>query len=309
MRVIRPLSGDAAPGPTALTLGNFDGVHRGHQALLGAVRELAERLGVMPAVALFEPQPQEFFAPAEAPRRLYPLREKLATLRALGLPLVAVLPFRATLAAMEPAPFVRQLLLRQLQARGLLIGDDWRFGRGRAGDYALLQGLQREHGFALQRADTVAAAGERISSTRVRAALAAGDAAQAAALLGRDYALRGRVVHGAKRGRELGFPTANVRLRHAPPLCHGVWACWLDDAPAVANYGLRPSVDGLVESLEVHQLQGAPDLYNRWVRVRFGAHLRPEQRFDGLDALAAQIRRDAEQARQWHRTHTSSAPD
>ena len=254
-------------------------------------------------VVLFEPHPSEFFAPDRAPARLSSLAQKLGRLRHCGLDFVVVLRFDQQLAQMAAPDFVRKILCARLGMRGLLIGDDWRFGRDRAGDFALLCELQEACGYVVRRLDTVLADDQRISSSRIRACLAARQVEQANALLGRCWAVVGRVVAGAQLGRTLGAPTANIHYRRALPLGMGVYMCWLDGRPAVANYGTRPTVDGGQPMLEVHVLDQQLALYNRRVTVEFGGFLRPEQRFADLEALREQIHKDMHQARQWHRSN------
>lgn len=286
--------------PTAVTIGNFDGVHRGHQSLIARVQNMAKEHGASSCVVLFEPQPLEYFAPEKAPPRLYGLRQKLGVFQTLGVKYVCVLPFNRRLAELPSEEFVDQILIQGLQIRALLIGDDWRFGHQRRGDFALLQRLQERYGYVLERAGTVEEGGARISSTRIRQLLAAGQTGDAAQLMGRPYGVCGRVIYGAQLGRTLGAPTANVALRRAPPLAYGVYFCWLNGMPAVANFGVRPSVVDNRPSLEVHVLDREIDLYNQRVNIVFGPYLRPEQRFENLDALKAQIHQDFSDARQWH---------
>lgn len=293
--------------PTALTLGNFDGVHRGHQQLIQRVSVLAAQRNLRSTVVTFEPLPREYFGPHQAPPRLYSLAQKLQALRDVGAEQVVVLPFDARLAATDADSFVQRLICADLKARALVIGDDWRFGKGRRGDFALLSRYAETGAFALERAPTFSLEGERVSSTRIRAALAQGDALLAHRLLGRPYAVRGRVVRGAQLGTQLGTPTANVVTRFEVPLRWGVYCAWLNGTPAIANFGCRPTVDGAAPLLEVHLLRDGRDLYNSRVEVTFGAYLRAEQSFSGLDALKAQIHQDVEQARHWHQTHSAES--
>lgn len=282
------------------TIGNFDGVHLGHQAIL---RQLAAAQRHLPALVItFEPQPQEFFAPDKAPARLTRLREKLLALAALGVGRVLVLKFDRRLAEMPAQRFVEELLLEKLDVRHLVIGDDFRFGRGREGDFALLERAGETYGFRVANTPSYEVDGARVSSTRVREALGRGELTLAARLLGRRYAICGRVVHGDKRGRILGFPTANVDLRrHAAPLA-GVYVVTLQGMaegplPGVANVGYRPTIAGGREHLEVHLFDFAGDLYGRHVQVDFLYHLRAERRFESLEALQRQIGQDVRQAR------------
>lgn len=299
------LRGDMAP--TAVTLGNFDGVHRGHQTLIDRVSMLAAQRDLRATVVTFEPLPREYFAPEQAPPRLYCLARKLEALRAVGAEQVVVLPFDARLAATDADSFVQRLICADLNAKVVVIGDDWRFGKGRRGDFALLSRHADAGAFALERAPTFSLEGGRVSSTRIRTALGRGDTLLAERLLGRPYAVRGRVVRGAQLGTQLGTPTANVITRIALPLRWGVYCAWLNGTPAIANFGCRPTVDGAAPLLEVHLLQDGRDLYNSRVEVTFGAYLRAEQSFSGLDALKAQIQQDVEQARHWHHTHSAES--
>ena len=295
-------------GGTVATIGNFDGVHLGHLAMLGRLRAAADRLGLPAVVTSFEPLPREHFDPAGAPPRLQGLRDRVASLGAAGVDRLLLLRFDGALAGLGADEFVRRVLVDALGARHLVVGDDFRFGRGREGGFEELAAAGERAGFAVERAPsvTVELEGEgpvRVSSTRVRERLGAGDLAGATRLLGRPYRITGRVVHGEKVGRTLGFPTANVALGRLDPAPRGVFAVRAtvaetgDVHAGVANLGARPTVGGLKLLLEVHALDGAPALYGRHLAVDFLARLREERRFDSLDALRAQIGRDAEAAR------------
>jgi riboflavin kinase/FMN adenylyltransferase len=303
MRVWRHLSGPKQP-PTALTIGNFDGVHRGHQAMLARLKERAHALGLRACVLTFEPHPLELFAPQTAPTRLTSLREKLELLAAHGVECVQVSRFNRAYAGRSPQDFIEQVLLAGLGMRWLLIGDDFRFGARRAGDFALLQAASRTHGFGLEAMPTVAQEGVRVSSSVVRAALAAGRLAQAEALLGRPYSISGRVVHGDKLGRGIGYPTANVQLRHNRPPLSGIFAVRTVDGQGrsrdgAASLGLRPTVDNSGQAkLEVHLFDFAGDLYGQHLRVDFLHKIRDEEKFPSLDALKARIARDCELAKE-----------
>ena len=283
------------------TIGNFDGVHRGHQAMLEQLRSRAGRLGGASTLITFEPHPLEYIRPEAAPARLTGPRDKLLALQEQGVERVLWLRFNRKLATMPAAEFIRQVLLDGLAVRYLLVGDDFRFGAQRSGDYALLAAAAKEHDFELERMQTVAASGERISSTRVRATLAAGDLATAAQLLGRPYSISGRVRRGEALGRTLGFPTANIGFNGRQPPMTGVFAVQVHGLGPVrhgsASLGYRPTVDGRHPLLEVYLLDFQGDLYGRHLRVEFLQRLREEQRFDSLAALRAQIARDAEQTR------------
>lgn len=289
----------------AATIGNFDGMHRGHQAVLAALREQARARGLPALAILFEPQPLEFLRPQDAPARLTGISAKLRRLREFGLEGALCIRFNAAFAALGARAFVEQVLVDGARLKYLMIGDDFRFGRGREGDFALLQRAGAEWGFEVRQMDTHLHDEERISSTRIRAALAAGDLETAAALLGRPHGIEGRVMHGDKRGRLLGFPTANLALRvRALPMTgvfvvraglHGQAARW----HGVANLGLRPTVGGSTPRLEVHLFDFAGDLYGRRLEVEFLHRLRAERRFESLEALQQQIAADAAAARAW----------
>ena len=286
----------------AATIGNFDGVHLGHQAVLGQLSERAAELGLPMVVVTFEPQPQEFFSPATAPPRLTRLREKLEALRRYAVERVLVLRFDARLAALTADQFIQQVLVGGLDVRYLVVGDDFRFGQGRAGDFRLLQETGAREGFQVVNMHTFAVGGERVSSTRVRTALAQGDLEAAEALLGRPYRISGRVAPGEQRGRTIGFPTANIHLhRHQSPL-QGVYAVELfgleqEPLPGVANLGRRPTVGGTRLQLEVHLFDFDREIYGRNVHVNFLRRIRDERTFESFDALRRQIDADAAQAR------------
>ena len=303
MRLIRGLYNlRASDRGCVATIGNFDGVHLGHRAVFRRLIDLARIHQVPATVITFEPQPMEFFAPKQAPARLTRLREKARVMAEDGIEQLMVLRFDHSLASLDPEVFVSRLLVAGLGVRYLLVGDDFRFGHQRAGDYQLLCDCGQRNGFEVANLATVRDGDERISSTRVRAALAAGELTLARRLLGRPYCLHGRVAHGERRGRELGFPTANIHLhRHATPLS-GVYAVLVHGLPqgalpGVANVGIRPTVAGTVVRLEVHLFDFAQDIYGAHLRVEFRTWLRPEQKFSSLAALREQITRDSAAAR------------
>ena len=305
MRVQRKLTGGSGE-PVALTIGNFDGVHRGHQAMLARLIEAAEDLPLPPAVMTFEPHPREFFAPAGAPPRLSTLRAKLDLFRAYGVAITYVARFNARLASLTAGEFVTGVLENGVNAHWVLVGDDFRFGRGRQGDLPFLRATARRMSVEAMR--TVEVAGERASSTAVRDALAEGDLARAAALLGRNYAISGHVGHGDKRGRGLGFPTANVALRHKPPVT-GIFTVRVHGLPGgprtgVASVGVRPTVktDGK-PLLEVFMLDFDETIYGRRITVEFLHKLRDEARFPDIETLALQIGRDVADAREYFAAH------
>lgn len=293
----------SATRPNAVTIGNFDGIHLGHQAMLARLTVRAASVGGAPTVLTFEPHPREIFMPDAAPSRLTSLREKLEILRRLGAAHVHVCRFTRPFAALSAEDFVRRILVEGLKARYVLVGDDFRFGAKRAGDFALLQDMGQQYGFQAEALHTVEAAGQRASSTAVRDALAAGDMALAAQLLGRPYSISGRVVGGDRLGRQIGYPTANIQLKHNKPPVKGIFAVQVQglekpDWPGVASLGTRPTVHANGKpTLEVHLFDFNRDIYREHVRVEFLHKLRDEAKFPNLDALIAQIGLDAQQAR------------
>ncbi|REH40550.1 FMN adenylyltransferase /riboflavin kinase [Paraperlucidibaca baekdonensis] len=300
-------------GPHALTIGNFDGVHAGHQAMIAQLRGAAERLNLPAMVMCFEPQPQEFFAGDQAPGRLMTWRDKVETLASVGVDRVLLVRFDARFRAYTAAGFIDDLLVTKLQTKYILAGDDFRFGCDRSGDYAQLQRAGAVHGFEVDELDTHTLAGERVSSTRIRAAIAAGDFAQARALTGRDFFVAGHVVHGDKIGRTLGLPTANILMRRQVLPLRGVFAVWVDGLgeqalPAVANVGTRPTVAGIQARCEVHLLNYRGDIYGRRLRVRFAHKLRDEQRFASLEALKVAIEADVVAAHGYFTAEAACTP-
>jgi riboflavin kinase/FMN adenylyltransferase len=326
MRVFRGLEGAAAmhggsmgaphgAAGCAVTIGNFDGVHRGHQAMLALLNSEARHRGVPSCVLTFEPHPRDYFArlagqPAHAPARIATLRDKLSELQRCGVQQAVVLRFDARLAALSPDDFIGQVLLRSLRARYVLVGDDFRFGARRAGDYAMLDAAGDDHGFDVARMLSYEVHGLRVSSSAVREALAAGDMPRAAALLGRPYAISGHVVHGRKLGRTLGFRTLNVRFGHAKPAAMGIFVVevhGLGDRPlpGVASLGVRPTVEDAGRVLlETHCLDWPAGLppegaYGKLVSVRLLHKLHDERKYPSLDALQAAIAQDTADAQAW----------
>jgi riboflavin kinase/FMN adenylyltransferase len=307
MELIRGLH-NLHPGPDGCvaTIGNFDGVHLGHQAVIDQCRQQALRLGLPLTVVIFEPQPREYFAAATAPPRLTRLREKLQVFAGHGIERVLCLRFDRRLAELGPDAFIRNILVDGLVVRYLVVGDDFRFGRERAGNFARLQQAGAQFGFEVASMHTYHVGSERVSSTRVRDALLRGELDTAAHLLGRPYAMCGRVAHGDKRGRTIGFPTANIFLHRACTPVAGVFAVEMSGlgeapVPGVANVGSRPTVDGTRALLEVHLFDFDREIYGAHVQVNFCRKLRAEHRFESFDALRRQIRHDAEQARDYFR--------
>jgi riboflavin kinase/FMN adenylyltransferase len=285
----------ASSTPQAIAIGNFDGMHLGHQALLRQLIAFTQTYKITPAVMTFEPHPREFFMPQNAPARLASMREKLEYFAECGVQRVYVQRFNQAFAAQSPAAFM-QVLRQQLNANVVMVGEDFCFGAKRAGSVQTLI----ENGFNVIPLPEVQLQGERVSSTLLRNALAAGELVKAHTLLGRPYSISGKVVHGAKLGRQLGYPTANVHMRHERPALTGVYAVKLNNLPAVANLGNRPTLEGIPKlKLEVHVFDFNGDLYDQHVHVQFFHKLRDEQKFAGLDALKAQIALDALQAKQY----------
>lgn len=304
---------DAALPPVALTVGNFDGIHCGHRAMLQRLVGEARKRALVSCVLTFEPHPLEFFermrqqagesVQRPAPTRLSSLREKLELLAAHQVGRVHIQRFAKPFAALEPETFVEQVLAKRLKARWILIGEDFRFGAKRAGDVPFLKNLGRRYGYVVETLPAVTQAGSRVSSSAVRAALAAGDLASAEALLGRRYSISGRVVHGRKLGRELGFATANVQLKHNRPPLTGIYAVRVHGIgetarAAVASLGVRPTITASGRAvLEVHLFDFSGDLYDAHLRVEFLHKIRDEEKYSDLETLKAQIVRDCEAAK------------
>ncbi|WP_312759409.1 bifunctional riboflavin kinase/FAD synthetase [Pantoea brenneri] len=287
-----------------LTIGNFDGVHRGHQALMSRLCEEGRKRNLPVVVMVFEPQPLELFAGDKAPARLTRLREKLRYLAEAGVDKVLCVRFDRRFAALSAQSFISELLVEKLDVKYLAVGDDFRFGAGRQGDFLLLQKAGVEYGFDVVSTETFCDGGKRISSTAVRQALAADDLALAQSLLGHPFSISGRVVHGDALGRTLGFPTANLPLRRSVSPVKGVYAVEVhgltpEPIPGVANIGTRPTVKGLRQQLEVHLLDINMNLYGRHIDVVLKQKLRNEQRFASLEALKEQIAKDVVTARQF----------
>lgn len=287
-----------------LTTGNFDGVHRGHQALMSRLCEEGRKRNLPVVVMVFEPQPLELFAGDKAPARLTRLREKLRYMAEAGVDKVLCVRFDRRFAALSAQRFISDLLVEKLDVKYLAVGDDFRFGAGRQGDFLLLQKAGAEYGFEVVSTETFCDGGKRISSTAVRQALAVDDLALAQSLLGHPFTISGRVVHGDALGRTLGFPTANLPLRRSVSPVKGVYAVEVrgltpEPLPGVANIGTRPTVKGLRQQLEVHLLDINMDLYGRHIDVVLKQKIRNEQRFASLEALKEQIANDVVTARQF----------
>ena len=304
MLVFRGFSHVAAE-PTALTIGNFDGVHLGHRTLLARLKSVAQAKGLVPAIITFEPHPREFFDSANAPARLSTLREKLELIAEEGVDLAYVGHFNAAFAGLSAEAFVERILLGCARVKHLIIGDDFCFGADRNGSFEMLRRAGERHGFTVESLPSVTIDGERASSSAVRDALGVGDMEHAARLLGRTYSIDGRVVHGDKVGRQLGFRTANIRIKHSKSPLAGVFAvevAGLANGPhyGVANLGVRPSANELARPLlEVHLFDFSASIYGYHLNVRFLHKLRDEVRFSSLEALKTQIALDVGNARDY----------
>ena len=293
----------------AVTIGAFDGVHLGHQSVLTHLRQQAVSLEVPTTVVTFEPLPREYLRPLEAPPRITTLRDKWPLLAECGVDHVLCLPFNESLRQLSAREFVEEVFVSGLGVRYLAFGDDFRFGNRREGDLDYVRALADEFGYAVAPTPTMELGGDRVSSTRIRAALAEADFELAAQLLGRPFELAGRVLHGQKLGRQLDAPTANIALHRIRSPLQGVYAVrvsggGLEEAPGVANVGVKPTIgESLEATLEVHVLEGSPDLYGERLKVRFRHKLRDEQKFPSLDALKAGIAADKANARTWLANH------
>lgn len=293
-----------APQGSIVAIGAFDGLHLGHQAILSEVRQRAAAQGLAPAVITFEPLPRAFFS-KEPVARLSGIREKAEGMTAAGIDTLLSLRFDQALTAMSAEDFVRTVIVGRLAAREVWVGEDFRFGHRRTGDFALLQAMGAQHGFQAHAVPPVVVDGERVSSSRVRSLLAQGDFAAAASLLGRPFVIEGHVEHGQQLGRTLGYPTANIHLRERVSPVHGIFAVRIGIGegpcswPGVASLGFRPTVNEVSEPLlEAHLFDFSGDLYGQRLAVQFVRKLRDELKFDGLDALTAQMRQDDRDARQ-----------
>jgi riboflavin kinase/FMN adenylyltransferase len=302
-KLIRGLYSKKLPqGGCVLTIGNFDGVHLGHQALIKRIKTSSEELGVPSMVMTFEPQPLEYFAPERAVPRLTRFREKFTLLAQTSVDQVWVVRFNAEFAALTADEFIQQILHKKLRVKHLIVGADFRFGRDRQGDIAMLRTIGAQLGFTVEAMPDVIVTGERVSSTRIRKALVANDLALAEGLLGRPYSMMGKVVYGHQLGRQLGFPTANIYLHRMATPVHGIYVVQVHGLrkkplPGVANVGVRPTVGGTRIILEVYLFDFNHTIYGKAVTVEFCKKLREEERYDNLELLRLQMEKDAEQAR------------
>jgi riboflavin kinase/FMN adenylyltransferase len=284
-----------------LTIGKFDGVHLGHQAVLCEVVEKSRQLGLPATVMVFEPQPEELFNPQTAPARLSLLRDKYSQLKTLGIDRLLCIKFDRKFSCYTAEQFVEELLVAKLGIKYLVVGDDFRFGKARAGDFAMLQSAADKCHFELESTQSFRLKDDRISSTAVREALTDSDFALAGDMLGRAFTIAGKVVHGDKRGRTIGFPTANLLLKRCTAPVNGVFAVSLEIDEqqyfGVANIGSRPTVNGQRSQLEVHVFNFSGNIYGRFISVAIHAKLREEMKFDSFKLLQQQIQLDAQQAK------------
>lgn len=314
MNVFRGPTPFSAGPACALSIGNFDGVHRGHRALLKQLVEGAKERDLVSCVMTFEPHPKEFFAPEQAPPRIMNLRDKLAAFSKIGIDRVVVEHFNSAFARLSPEEFVSEIIVKRLNAKWILIGDDFCYGAKRAGNFASLKAAGQQYGFEVSSIQTILENGERISSSSLRAALANGDMLQAEKLLGRPYGISGHVIHGQKLGRTLGFPTLNLavanHLHHRKPATTGIFTAQViglseKPLPAVASLGVRPTVEdqGRV-LLETHIFDYQQDVYGKIITVELLEKIRDEAKYDDLDTLTNAIAADAAHARNYFQKKT-----
>lgn len=298
--------------PIAMTIGNFDGVHLGHHAMLIRLKDVAKQLGLPTCVMTFEPHPREFFAPDQAPARLTSLREKLKYLIQSEVDCIHVCRFNYDFARINPEQFITHILNQELSVRWLLVGDDFRFGARRAGDFALLQAHSAANGFSVEVMPSVTIGNQRVSSTATRQALATGDLNLAGKLLGRPYSISGRVIDGDKLGKQIGFPTANIQLKYNHPPLSGIFVVTVHGAiksspttilPGVASLGVRPTIHKNGKPvLEVHLFDFNQDIYGQHLQVDFLHKLRDEEKYADIDTLIVQIKKDVVQAKDFFMT-------
>ena len=311
MKLIRGLHNlsESSLSQSAVTIGAFDGVHRGHQEVLAHLKREADARSLATTVITFEPLPGEFLFPDRAPPRLMTFREKFTALADQGIDNLLCLRFNNRLRTMSPRAFVEDIFVKGLNARYIAFGDDFRFGKDREGDLDFTQSLAKEFDYEVVPTSTFDMAGERVSSTRIRTTLLDADFSKAADLLGKPFKLSGKVLKGKQLGRTIGSPTANIALKRVKSPLHGVYAVrvsggGLSSAAGVANVGVRPTVnDGTLANLEVHLFDFDGDLYGERLSVEFMTKLRDEKKFESLDALKAAIAADQQAARAWHASH------
>ncbi|MBT8436121.1 MAG: bifunctional riboflavin kinase/FAD synthetase [Gammaproteobacteria bacterium] len=305
MKLIRGLYNLRQPIPaSAVTIGNFDGVHRGHQLVISQLKQVAARTSLPTVVIIFEPQPIEYFAPDKAPKRLARFREKIAYLKTQRIDYLLCLHFDQKLATQSAEDFVQQILIHSLNTKHLVIGDDFHFGKNRQGNFQFLKDNAERYGFMVDETETLMIDGERVSSTRIRENIQQGNFEKAAELLGRPYSLSGRIAHGQKLGRKLGYPTINIKMGDKTLIVKGIFAVHvkgLDNRvlEGVASIGTRPTVNGVDTILEVYILDFDRDVYGYSVEVHFLHKIRDEEKFDSLEELAAHIAQDTENAKSY----------
>jgi riboflavin kinase/FMN adenylyltransferase len=315
MKVFRGLSHAIPNRPCALTIGNFDGLHLGHQALLAHVRQAADRLNLAASIMTFEPHPREYFAhlagnPSKAPSRIANLRDNMVQMANAGMDNVIVEHFNATFASQSPQEFIEKIVVEGLHTKWLMVGEDFCFGAKRAGNIETLKEAGKQYGFVVETLPAVTKDGQRVSSSAVRAALAAGDFARAQTLIGHPFTISGRVVHGQKLGRKIGFPTLNLRIAHKHPAVTGIFIVQVhglseQPLPAVASVGVRPTVEDTGRVLlEVHLLDFDEDCYSKLVRVEFLQKIRDEIKFPDLASMTAAIEDDEQKARAYFIYHS-----
>ena len=312
MQLIRGLHNLTSPlPPCVVTIGNFDGIHLGHQHVLEQLKNAASQRNLPATVIIFEPQPIEFFAPDKAPKRLSRFREKLNYLKSQNIDYLLCLKFDQKLSTLDANDFVKTILIDGVNTHHLVIGDDFRFGKNRLGDFVLLRECGREFGFDIENSDTLLIDGHRVSSTRIRGSIQNDDFLQAEQLLGRPYSLSGKVSHGKKLGRELGFPTINIKMGDKTLIVKGIFAVrvkGIDNRvlPGVASIGTRPTVNGVDTILEVYILDFDQDVYGYCVDVEFLHKIRDEEKFDSLDELTRHIKDDINKAKTYFATQVAS---
>jgi len=312
MQLIRGLHNLTKPlPPCAVTIGNFDGIHLGHQHVLEQLKTAADQRNLPTTVVIFEPQPIEFFAPDKAPKRLSRFREKLNYLKSQDIDYLLCLKFDQKLSTLDANDFVKTILIDGLNTQHLVIGDDFRFGKNRLGDFVLLRECGREFGFDVENSDTLLIDGHRVSSTRIRGCIQNDDFEQAEQLLGRLYSLSGKVSHGQKLGRELGFPTINIKMGDKTLIVKGIFAVRVKGIDnrvlqGVASIGTRPTVNGVDTILEVYILDFDQDVYGYCVEVEFLHKIRDEEKFDSLVELTSHIKNDIERAKTYFKTLVAS---
>lgn len=286
------------------TIGNFDGLHLGHQKIIESIVKKAKQLNLPSVLITFEPLPQEFFLKDKTAGRLLRLRDKLALLESFGIDYVLCLRFNKAFANLTANDFIKNILVEKLGIKHLIVGDDFRFGRGRTGDFALLQKFGQQSGFVVEDTQTILLNEQRIGSSRVRIALANGDLLLAEQLLGRKYAMSGHVAHGEKLGRQLGVPTLNLPMQGKKPPFTGIFVVQvygLDELPlpGVASLGIRPTINGKQYLLEVHLFDFNNEVYGHYVQVEFLQKIRDEEKFNSLDELKIQMQKDIELAKEF----------